>query len=243
MKTKLFILSFGCGGTSYLTQEAIQALKESQVVVAYSKYARELETFLEHKEIIASGMTYEKTRCQEAIQSAKEGKSTAILSHGDANVFGIASLVLQQIDEENLWEDIEVITLAGISSFFAVAAKVGAFLSDIALLNFSTKFNDFSAIKKRFEASMENDFTLGIYNPKSKKKTVVYDYFLESLKKYDERVVIIASNVGRAKEHITLSSTKELIQQGNENPLIGMATLIIICKQNSVVTLSGLVIG
>lgn len=241
MKTKLFILSFGCGGTSYLTQEAIKALQESQVVVAYSKYARELEVFLNNKELIVSGMTYEKTRCQEAIQSAKAGKTTAILSNGDANIFGIASMLLQHLDEENLWEDIEVITLAGITSFLAVASKVGAFLSDIALLNFSTKFNDFETIKKRFKACMENDFTIGIYNPKSKKKTIVYDFFLETLEKYEERIVVVASNVGRQKEQITLTSTKALIQQGNDNALIGMATLIIICNKTTALTHNGLI--
>jgi precorrin-3B C17-methyltransferase len=243
MKTKLFILSFGCGGTAYLTQEAIMALKESQIVVAYSKYARELESYLENKKLITSGMTHEKTRCQEAIQSALEGKTTTILSNGDANVFGISSLIFEQLDEQNLWENIEVIMIAGISSFLAVASKVGAFLSDIALLNFSTKFNQFGTIKKRFEACMENDFTIGIYNPKSKKKTLIYDYFLEILEKYEERIVVIASNVGRDKEKITITSTKELIQAGNENPLIGMATLIIICASSTSLTQNGFVLS
>ncbi len=41
MKTKLYILSFGAGGSQSLTQEALQALNASQVIVAYSKYARE----------------------------------------------------------------------------------------------------------------------------------------------------------------------------------------------------------
>lgn len=243
MKTKLFILSFGCGGTAYLTQEAIKALQESQVVVSYSKYARELEVFLKHKELIVSGMTYEQTRCQEALQSAKAEKTTAILSNGDANVFGIASLIFQQLDEENLWENIEVITLAGITSFLAVASKVGAFLSDIALLNFSTKFNEFSTIKKRFKACLENDFTIGIYNPKSKKKTVVYDFFLKTLEEFEERVAIVASNVGRDKEKITITNTKALVHAGNENPLIGMATLIIICTSTTALTQNGFVLS
>lgn len=241
MKTKLFILSFGAGGTQYLTQEALKALEESQVVVSYSKYARELETLLEKKELLTSGMTYEKDRCFDAIQSAKKGKTTAILTNGDANIFGISSVIMQQLDEENLWEDIEVITLAGITSFLAVTAKVGAFLSDIALLNFSTKFNEFSSIKKRFEACMENDFTIGIYNPKSKKKTIVYDYFLKTLEKYEERIVIIGSNVGREKEQITITTTNKLIQAGNENPLITMATMLIVCNNNTTLTQNGLI--
>jgi precorrin-3B C17-methyltransferase len=243
MKTKLYILSFGAGGSNYLTQEALQALKESQVVVAYSKYARELEALLQGKTILTSGMTYENERCTQAIKQVKEGKITAILSNGDANVFGIASSIINHIEKEQLHDIIEVITLAGITSFLAVTAKVGAFLNDIALLNFSTKFNTLENIKKRFEVCMANDFTIGIYNPKSKKKTTVYDYFLKTLENYEERVAVIASNVGREKEKISILTTKELVHAGNENPLIGMATLIIIYKQNSIVTSKGLVMG
>lgn len=243
MKTKLYILSFGAGGSRYLTQEALQALKESQVIVAYSKYARELEALLLDKTILTSGMTYEHERCIQAIEQVKKGKNTAILSNGDANIFGIASSIIKHIEKEQLHDTIEVITLAGITSFLAVMAKVGAFLSDIALLNFSTKFNSLENIKKRFEVCMANDFTIGIYNPKSKKKNIVYDYFLTTLKNYEERVVVVASNVGREKEKISLLTTKQLVQAGNENPLIGMATLIIICKKESMVSSSGLVIG
>lgn len=243
MKTKLFILSFGAGGTNYLTKEALQALQESQVVVSYSKYARELEQFLENKKVITSGMTYEEERCLEAINSAKEGQTTAILSNGDANIFGIASVIVKQIEDHQLWEKIEVITLAGITSFLAVFAKVGALCSDIALVNFSTKFNDVESIKKRFEAALYSDFTLGIYNPKSKKKTVVYDYFLKTLEKVEERVAIVASNVGREKEKISVLTTKQLVEAGNENPLIGMATLIIICNQHSALCSNGLVLS
>lgn len=243
MKTKLYILSFGAGGSNYLTQEALQALKESQVVVAYSKYARELEDLLQGKTILTSGMTYENERCTQAIKQVKEGKITAILSNGDANVFGIASSIINHIEKEQLHDIIEVITLAGITSFLAVTAKVGAFLNDIALLNFSTKFNTLENIKKRFEVCMANDFTIGIYNPKSKKKNIVYDYFLNTLENYEERIAVIASNVGREKEKISILTTKKLVHAGNENPLIGMATLIIICKQNSIVTSKGLVMG
>lgn len=241
MKTKLYILSFGAGGTNYLTQEALQALQESKVVVSYSKYARELEQFLENKNVLSSGMTFEEERCLEAINSAKDGNITAIISNGDANIFGIASVVAQHIEEQHLWEEIELITLAGITSFLAIFAKVGVLNSDIALLNFSTKFNGFENIQKRFEAALFSDFTLGIYNPKSKKKTTVYDYFLKTLEHYEERVVIIASNVGREKEKITLTTSKELVEAGNDNPLIGMATMIIICNENTILNSNGLV--
>jgi precorrin-3B methylase len=40
---KLTILSSGAGGSEYLTTQALKALQDAQVVVSYTKYAKELK--------------------------------------------------------------------------------------------------------------------------------------------------------------------------------------------------------
>ena len=67
MKTKLYITSVGAGGLNYLTTQVKNAINESEVIVSYSKYARELESILKGKEVYTSGMTHEEERCLEAI--------------------------------------------------------------------------------------------------------------------------------------------------------------------------------
>ncbi len=244
IKNKLYIVSSGPGGLDYITSEALHAIKESQVVVSYSKYARELESIIEGKELYTSGMTHETNRCEIAIQYALDGKTTCIISNGDANVFGIATIVFDLMDEKNLWDEIEIISLPGVTSFLAVAAKVGAPISqDFAVISLSDKLNDINTIDKRVNIALEGDFIVGIYNPKSRKKIEAYTNFLKALEKYDEKIVVIASHIGRKdKEHITIMNTKELIKQKVDNPLISMSTLIIVCNSNTRLTSNGLVL-
>jgi len=240
---KLYILSSGAGGTQYLTIEAIEALKECEVVVSYTKYAKELQEFIENKELYTSGMTHEIQRCQEAINYAKSGKTTAIISNGDVNVFGMATLVVELIEEQNLWDSIEVVSIAGVTSFLAAASRVGAPISqDFAIISLSDRLTDINIIDKRVKNSLEADFIIGIYNPKSKTRTQPYINFLNALNEVEDKIIIIASNVGREKEDITITTSEDLITQGVDHPKVTMSTLIIVCNSNSKLLLNNKVL-
>ena len=241
---KLYIVSSGAGGTNYITPEARAALDECEVVVSYSKYARELSELIGDKELYTSGMTHEIERCSQAIEYAMSGKVTCIISNGDANVFGMATLIVELIDEKNLWDEIELISLPGVTSFLAAAAKVGAPVSqDFSVISLSDRLTDINMIDKRVRASLETDFIIGIYNPKSKKRIKPYQNFLKALEDNEERIAIIAQHVGRnEKEKITITTTKELIEGDITHPDVGMSTLIIVCNSNTKLTKNGLVL-
>ena len=240
---KLYILSSGAGGTQYITTQAIDALQECDVVVSYTKYAKEIKELIEDKELYTSGMTHEIQRCKKAIEFAKSGKTTCIISNGDVNVFGMATLVVELIDEQQLWNEIEVISIAGVTSFLATASRVGAPISqDFAIISLSDRLTDIDIIDKRIKNALDGDFVIGIYNPRSKTRTQPYINFLKRLEGFDERIVIIASNVGRDKEHITITTTTDLINQGLEHLDISMSTLIIVCNSNTVLTSNGKVL-
>ncbi|MCD4757436.1 MAG: precorrin-3B C(17)-methyltransferase [Arcobacteraceae bacterium] len=241
---KLYIVSSGAGGIHYITPDAKQALDECEVVVSYTKYAKELNELLEGKEIYTSGMTHEIERCNQAIESAKSGKTTCIISNGDANVFGMATLIVELIDEKNLWDEIELISIPGVTSFLAAASKVGAPVSgDFAIISLSDRLTDINLIDKRVKYALECDFVIGIYNPKSKKRIQPYQNFLARLSEVDEKIAIIAQNVGRdEKEGITITTTIELIEQGIAHEKVGMNTMIIICNSNTRLTKNGLVL-
>ena len=242
--SKLTILSSGAGGSDYLTQEALKALDEAQVVVSYTKYAKELKEYIKDKELYTSGMTHEIQRCQMAIDYAKSGKNTCIISNGDVNVFGMATLIVELIDEQNLWDSIELDSIAGVTSFLAAASRVGAPVSqDFAVISLSDRLTDIKLIDKRVYNALDGDFIIGIYNPKSKKRIQPYINLLDRLKEFDNKIVIIASNVGReAKEKITITDTNELIAQGIEHPDITMSTLLIICNSTTRLTSNGMVL-
>ncbi|WP_419767067.1 precorrin-3B C(17)-methyltransferase [Arcobacter sp.] len=241
---RLYIVSSGAGGVHYITPDARRAIDECEVVVSYTKYARELKSILEGKEVYTSGMTHEIERCSQAIEYAKQGKTTCIISNGDANVFGMATLIVELIDEKNLWDSIELISLPGVTSFLAAASKVGAPVSqDFAIISLSDRLTDINLIDKRIKSSLECDFVMGIYNPKSKKRILPYQNFLARLDEVEERIAIIAQNVGRdEKENITITTTTELIEQDINHEKVGMNTILIICNSSTKLTKNGLVL-
>ena len=240
---KLYIISSGAGGSDYLTSEAIKALKDCEVVVSYTKYAKEIQEFIQDKELYTSGMTYEIQRCQMAIDFAKQGKTTCIISNGDVNVFGMATLVVELLDEQNLWEDIEVVSIAGVTSFLAAASQIGAPISqDFAVISLSDRLTDINLIDKRIKNSLECDMILGIYNPKSKTRTKPYENFLNALANESDKIIIIASNIGRVEQKVIISSSKELIKKGIANDEIGMNCLIIVSNSTTKITKNNLVL-
>lgn len=238
---KLYIVSTGAGGTNYLTREALEAINDSEVIVGYTKYIKELKLEFNDKELYNSGMTKEIERCDQAIEFARSGKTTTIVSNGDVNVFGMATLIVELVDEKNLWDEIEVISVPGVSSVFAAASKVGAPLSqDFAVISLSDRLTNPDMINKRIHNSLDADFVVAIYNPKSKKRVQPYLDFLDILSKFDERIITIAQNVGREeKEHISITTSSDLIKQGIEHEDVGMSTLIIVGNSNSRLTKNG----
>ena len=60
---RLYIVSTGAGGLGYLfTRKLLKAIDESEVIVSYSKYARELGSLIEGKRVIHIGMTHENNK-------------------------------------------------------------------------------------------------------------------------------------------------------------------------------------
>ena len=101
---------------------------------------------------------------------------------------------------------------------------------------------DINMIDKRVKNTLDADFIIGIYNPKSKTRIKPYQNFLSALSEVDERIIIIASNVGREKENITITTSTDLIAQDLTHPDVSMSTLIMVCNSNTKLTKNGKVL-
>jgi len=226
---RLYILSSGAGGDEFITKRALEALKDSEAVVSYKKYIEDLYHLLVGKELYSSPMTKEIDRCKMAISLSQSGKTTSIISNGDVNVYGMASLIVELVDEMSLWNEIEVINIAGVTALLAVASRVGAPISqDFAVISLSDRLTSQELIKKRVKLSLSADFVVGIYNPKSRDRVEPYLQFLEELKRVENRLVVIASNIGRKNEEITITDSQNLIDMGLSNKNISMSTMILV---------------
>jgi len=235
---KLILVSTGAGGTRYLTNEAINAIENSDLVVSYTKYAKDLQEYIGDKELFTSGMTKEIERVSHAVEAAKNGRNVALISNGDANVYAMGSLVVELIDVNDYWDKIDYTSLPGISSVLALASEVGAPLSqDFCLISLSDRLTDFDLIQKRIALSLDADFVIAIYNPKSKSRLEPYNQMLEKLKNINpNRPVVVARDLGRSSQYINITTAKELIDAGVENEDVNMSTTLLIGNSTTKLT-------
>ena len=241
---KLTLVSTGAGGTRYLTQEAMAAMQEADLIVGYTKYAKDLKEFIGDKELFTTGMTKEIERVTHAVEQARAGRNVALISNGDANVYAMGSLVVELLDVNNDWEKIEYVSLPGISSVLALASEVGAPLSqDFCLISLSDRLTDFDLIQKRIALALDADFVIAIYNPKSKSRLEPYNQMLEKLKAIDpSRPVVVARDLGRESKMVKIITAKELIDAGTANEDVNMSTTILIGNSTTKLTKDGRVL-
>lgn len=203
----LYIIGIGPGGKERMTLEAIDKIKKSDVIVGYKPYIDYVRDFLDSKEIFSTGMTGEIERCKKAIEFAREGKNVAIISTGDAGLYGMAGPVIELIEESGI--DFQVVP--GLSAIFSAASDLGApLMMDTAIISLSDLLVSYDRIKKRIRLAAEGDFVIGLYNPRSKGRPDYLKEAFEIIKEYrrEDTPVGIVRNSGRndfSKEITTLS--------------------------------------
>jgi precorrin-3B C17-methyltransferase len=168
-----------------MVPEALQALRSAEVIVGYKTYLQLISDLLEGKTIFASGMRKELERCQVAIDHALQGRRVAVVSSGDAGIYGMAGLVLDLCHERNLQiskpsaagevrSDFLVEVIPGVAALNAAASLAGApLMHDFAAISLSDLLTPWEVIEKRLAAAASADFVLAIYNPRSKTRTAL----------------------------------------------------------------------
>jgi precorrin-3B C17-methyltransferase len=115
---------------------------------------------------------------------------------------------------------------------------VGAPLSqDFCLISLSDRLTDASLIQKRIRFALEADFVISIYNPKSKSRLEPYQGMLDQLKALSEdRVVVIARDLGRETQTIKIVKSSELVEAGVTNVDVNMSTTLLIGNSTTKLT-------
>lgn len=200
---------------------ALNAIKDSEVIIAYKAYIKPIGDLLDGKEVIKKGMGDEIERAELAIQKSKEGKSVAIISSGDPGVFGMGNVIFQLIGK---YSNVEVEVIPGVTAATFAASKLGAPLHDFAVISLSDILTPLSEIKRKVEFASKGDFVIVIYNPMSKTRkkpfNEAYRVLLEN-KKPSTPVGIVKS--GDNGVETTVTTLEEL-----KNQEINMSTTIII---------------
>ncbi|WP_230950915.1 SAM-dependent methyltransferase, partial [Sulfolobus acidocaldarius] len=136
MKGKLYIVGVGPGSPEMRTIRAVQAIKESNVIVAYTTYADLVKDLTDGKEVITARMKEEIYRARTALEKAMEGNVVSLISSGDPQVYGMAGITLEMMYKNKIQVDFEVIP--GVTAGLAAASRLGSPLSmDFASISLS----------------------------------------------------------------------------------------------------------
>lgn len=222
---KLYVVGIGPGARHHMTFRAVEAIKSSQVIVGYKPYIAYLEDLVEGKEVFSTGMRGEIERCKFAIERVRAGQDTAIVSTGDAGLYGMAGPIFQ------LAEDIEVEVIAGVTAAFSAAAELGSpIMHDYASISLSDLLTPWQQILKRVELAAQADFVLAIYNPRSKGRPDHLEKAIEIVKKYRSAdcPVGIVRNSGRSDRSIKITSLSQIDYEE-----VDMLTVLIIGNSNT----------
>lgn len=227
---EIYIIGIGPGKIEMMTEQALHALEECDVIVGYSVYLELLRERFGEKELLATPMRQEVERCRIAYEKALQGKRVAVVCSGDAGIYGLASLMYELLAE---YRGVQLSVLPGITAASSGAACLGAPIgNDFCVISLSDRLTPWEQIAKRLRAAAEADFSIVLYNPSSRKRPEhlkkACDILLETAE--GERPCGYVENIGREGTRVKLCSLRQL-----RDCSVNMFTTVFIGNRASVV--------
>lgn len=225
----IYIIGLGPGEKNQITPKALAAIKKSDIIAGYSVYIDLIKDMIDDKEVIQTPMKQEVKRCQLAAMAAANGKNVAMVSSGDAGIYGMAGLMYEVCDELNI--DVEIEVIAGITAANSAASILGApLMHDFATISLSNLLTPWEDIEKRLDLASQAGFVIAIYNPVSKKRVDFLKKACEIIMKNIDGNTMCGyvKNIGRDGEEHTILTLKEL-----KDAEIDMFTTVIIGNKNT----------
>jgi precorrin-3B C17-methyltransferase len=167
-----------------MTPAARAAVEQAEVIIGYKTYLRLIADLAPHTPREGSGMRQEVGRVSRAIELARAGRCVALISGGDAGVYGMAGLVYELLRERGE-EELAVEVVPGVSALNGAAALLGApLMTDFAAISLSDQLTPLDDILQRVELAAQADFVLCFYNPKGKNRIVPFARTCEILARH-----------------------------------------------------------
>lgn len=167
---RLKVVGLGPGSTDLLTPQALRALEQSRAILGYRVYIDLIPSeILAGKQVMASGMRRELERCTQAVELALQGVDTALVSSGDAGIYGMAGPCLEILEQRGVLDQVDLEIIPGIPALAAGAALLGApLMHDFAVISLSDLLTPWERITRRIHHASRADFVLVLYNPRSR---------------------------------------------------------------------------
>lgn len=223
---KLYIVGIGPGNRENMTFSAIHALNSSDIIAGYTTYIELIKDIIQGKEVVCTGMTKEVDRCREAVKLASNGNTVAVVSSGDAGVYGMAGLILEVIGKEYSLSDFDVEVIPGVTAGNSSAALLGApLMHDYVTISLSDWLTSWETIENRLHCAGKGDFVVVLYNPKSKSRTEYISKAKDILLEYKSPTtpVGIVKNAFREEENRQIT----VLEKMDECEIDMLSTVII----------------
>jgi precorrin-3B C17-methyltransferase len=231
----LSLVGIGPGAAAHTTPAALEAIAAAEVVVGYATYIKLVRPLLAGKEMVKSGMTEEIGRARAAVERACGGARVAVISSGDAGVYGMAALVFEVLAERG-WrrgDAPSVRVIPGITALSSCASLLGAPLGhDFCAISLSDLLTPWPVIVRRLEAAAAADFVVGLYNPASgrRQRQIVEAQAILAGHRAPTTPVGIVKSAYRVLEDVVLTDLAHMLDWE-----IGMNTTVIVGSTQSFV--------
>lgn len=207
----LFVVGLGPGSPGLLPPDAVEAIDRAEVVVGYRGYLEMLAPRLEGKILVSRDLGEEIDRAADALRLAEEGNIVAIVSSGDAGVYGMGGVVFELAARQR--SAAEIVMVPGITAACSAAARLGAPIAhDWACISLSDLLTPWDVIARRVEAAARADFVIALYNPASRTRTWQCPAVAEMVGRFrpPETPVGLVENAFRSDERVEIIRLDQL---------------------------------
>lgn len=169
MSGRVTVIGLGPGDDALRTPQADAALAAADDLIGYGPYLDRVRPLVGQRRH-PSDNGAELARARLALTLAADGRHVAVVSGGDAGVFGMASAIFEAVDHGPAsWATLEIDVVPGVSAMLAAAARVGAPLGhDFCAISLSDNLKSWDTICRRLRAATEAGFVVALYNPTSR---------------------------------------------------------------------------
>jgi precorrin-3B C17-methyltransferase len=227
----LYLVGLGPGSPEHLTTRAAEVLRAAEAVVGYGPYVDMVAAWFPSatRRWLRGTLGHESERAAEAVRLARTGLRVALVSSGDAVVYGMGGPLFELLAGQG-WDgrDPPVEVVPGVTAMLAANALLGAPLADdVAMISLSDVVAPWLLIEERVEAAARADFVLALYNPASSRRTTGMRRAREVLLRHrpPSTPVALVRNALRPETRITLTTLGTMLD--DEQP-IDMATLVVV---------------
>ena len=229
VRGRVTVVGIGPGARTWRTPGADAAIAGATDLVGYGRYLDLLGPRPPGCARHAFPIGAEEERARAALALAAEGRRVALVSSGDAGVYGMASLLFELLDseaDEPRWRGIELAVEPGISALQAAAARAGAPIGhDFCAISLSDLLTPWPTIAQRLRAAAEADFVVALYNPASGRRRIQLGEAQAILAAHrpPDCPVVVARNLGREGERVDVTTLERL-----DPDAIDMLTVIVV---------------